>query len=78
MILGFQQLTVKLPLAEVSNIISGNAMSNLFKENYKCDISTPRVLTDDPKAHLTEPTLVLPLETSIGNLTINLALKETA
>ena len=64
-------------LAEIANIISGNAMSNLFERNYRCDISPPQVLPSPPEGLNTVPTLRLPLETKWGTLIINIALRET-
>lgn len=66
-------------LAEVSNIISGNAMSNLFQNNYKCDISTPQVVFEQPVKFFKDikEVLMIPLQTAIGKLTIQLALEET-
>lgn len=64
-------------LAEIANIISGNAMSNLFERNYRCDISPPQVLTSPPEGLNTVPALRLPLETKWGTLIINIALRET-
>lgn len=65
-------------LAEVSNIISGNAMSNLFKNNYQCDISTPQIVTGAPEEILGKrQVLTIPLETEIGNPLIHLDLVES-
>lgn len=68
-------------LAEVSNIISGNAVSSLFKQNYRCNIKPPRIILEDKKPICLkcapgEPVLRLPLQTPIGKLEIDIALKE--
>lgn len=65
-------------LGEVSNIISGNAVSKLSCENYKCDIKTPRIIIEDekPVALKDAEVLKIPLETAIGELQIQIALKE--
>lgn len=66
-------------LGEVSNIISGNAVSKLSKENYQCDIKSPRIIVDDerPVALESMGALKIPLETAIGELQIQIALKES-
>ncbi|NLC77771.1 MAG: chemotaxis protein CheX [Clostridia bacterium] len=65
-------------LGEVSNIISGNAVSSLFNRNYKCDIKPPRILIEDDKPICLDGNQVLriPLNTDIGKLQIHMALKE--
>ncbi|HHW07646.1 MAG TPA: chemotaxis protein CheX [Clostridia bacterium] len=70
-------------LAEVSNIISGNAVSSLFNQNYRCNIKPPRIVLEDSKPICLEcppgePVLRLPLQTPIGKLEIDMALKETS
>ncbi len=65
-------------LAEVANIISGNAVSGLLQHNYNCDISTPEVFVDNSADLKTRgQVLSLPLATPIGNPTIKIALEET-
>lgn len=65
-------------LAEVSNIISGNAVSSLFNQNYCCDIKPPRIIIEEGKPVSLQGNKILkiPLETSIGKLQIHLDLKE--
>lgn len=65
-------------LGEVSNIISGNAVSSLFDQNYKCDIKPPQIIIEDEKPICLEGSQVLkiPLDTAIGKLQIHLTLKE--
>ena len=66
-------------LGEVSNIISGNAISKLSGENYQCDIKPPQIIIDENKpVDLTEgEVLKIPLETTIGELQIQMSLKES-
>ncbi len=65
-------------LGEVSNIISGNAVSKLSSEDYKCDIKPPRIVVDEGKPLTLDDGTVLkiPLETTIGELQIQISLKE--
>lgn len=65
-------------LAEVSNIISGNAVSSLFNQNYRCDIKPPRIIIEEgkPVCLTGNRILKIPLETSIGKLQIHLDLQE--
>lgn len=65
-------------LGEVSNIISGNAVSSLFDQNYKCDIKPPRIIIEDEKPICLEGNQVLkiPLNTPIGRLQIHMKLQE--
>lgn len=66
-------------LGEVSNIISGNAISSLFSQNYNCDIKPPRILIEDEKPISLEGDQVLkiPMQTSIGDLQIHVSLEES-
>ena len=66
-------------LGEVANIISGNAMTYLNSENYRCDISPPHVMfgTSQSLSMATDVALVIPMLTSIGEFEINVALRET-
>ncbi|WP_350344084.1 chemotaxis protein CheX [Proteinivorax tanatarense] len=63
-------------LKEVTNIISGNAATNLSSSRYDCDISTPKVYIDKaPEIPKDTTSLALPLQTSIGEMEIDIALK---
>lgn len=66
-------------LGEMVNIISGNAVTNLSRENYKCDIVPPQIIMGQNKSisMATDKALVLPMETEIGGFEINISLKET-
>ncbi len=64
-------------LGEMSNIISGNATTNLFAQNYTCDIRPPKIMVGEYKPNFpTKEVLSVPLETSIGNMVIEVSLKE--
>ncbi|WP_434511970.1 chemotaxis protein CheX [Desulfitobacterium sp. AusDCA] len=64
-------------LGEVGNIISGNAVSYLAKMNQKCDIAPPQVILGENRSIslANKESIVITLQTKIGEFTINLALK---
>lgn len=67
----------KSALAELANMISGNALLTLSESGIVCDI-TPPSLVKGQKVEislLALPSLVLPIETSCGELTIMLGLQ---
>lgn len=66
-------------LGEVSNIISGNAVTYLSQANYHCDILPPQIaITEKSSSDLaSEQTLTIPLQTSIGGIRLNFAIDET-
>ncbi|SMC69897.1 chemotaxis protein CheX [Sporomusa malonica] len=65
-------------LGEVSNIISGNAVTYLSQANYHCDILPPQIVIreNNSTALDTEQTLTIPLHTSIGGIRLNFAIGE--
>lgn len=64
-------------LGEVSNIISGNATTGLSAENYQCDIKPPQITVGESESRCTAPgALSVPLTTPIGNMLIDISLKE--
>lgn len=69
---------VSSALGEMVNIISGNAVTNLSKENYKCDIVPPQIIIGQSKSisMATDKALVLPMKTEIGKFEINISIKE--
>lgn len=69
---------VSSALGEVANIISGNAMTILSQEGYRCDIVPPRVFVGEYKTFTVkdEHPLLLTLKTDIGEFDLNLFLKE--
>ena len=69
---------VSSALGEVGNIISGNALTLLAKNNYKCDITPPQILVGTYKTFsaANEKSLLLTLITEIGEFDINMLLKE--
>lgn len=69
---------VSSALGEVANIISGNAVTNLAKNEYICDIVPPQIFIGEYKSMsmTKDKALCLPLKTDIGELEINIFLKE--
>lgn len=69
---------VSSALGEVANIISGNAMTFLSHEGFFCDIVPPRVFVGDYKTFKVkdECSLLLTLNTEIGEFELDLFLKE--
>ncbi len=68
-------------LGEVSNIISGNAVTHFSQANYQCDILPPQIVVKESGAagiFENQPTLTLPLQTEAGTLKLQIALQETA
>ena len=69
---------VSSALGEVGNIISGNALTLLSENKYKCDITPPQVLVGTYKTFSApnEKSLLLSLNTEIGEFDISILLKE--
>ena len=65
-------------IGEIANIISGNAATLLKEENYDCDIVPPQIIIGKNKSlsMATDKSLVIPLETDMGEFEINLAIWE--
>lgn len=65
-------------VAELGNVISGQATIRFSESGYKSNISTPTVLNGNGVEISTPdfPRIVLPLETQYGILTVHLALRE--
>lgn len=64
-------------LSEIVNIISGNAMTNLFESNYTCDILPPTIeLIEEVTEHPSDKVISLPLETIIGPLRVEVDLRK--
>jgi chemotaxis protein CheX len=65
-------------LGEIANIISGNAATLLKEKNYDCDIVPPQIIIgkNESLSMATENSLVIPLETDMGEFEINLAIWE--
>ena len=63
-------------LAEMANIISGNAVTSLSEQNVICDILPPRIVIDtcDPLAGSCDVERI-PLQTPIGELEIDIDVK---
>jgi chemotaxis protein CheX len=62
-------------LGEMSNIISGNAVTYLSKANYHCDILPPRIEVAD-RANVGQPALKVPLHTALGDMWVSFILNE--
>ncbi len=65
-------------VAELGNVISGQATIRFSESGYKSNISTPTVLNGNGVEISTPdfPRIVLPLETQYGILTVHLGLRE--
>lgn len=61
-------------LGEMSNIISGNAVTYLSKANYQCDILPPRIEVADRAGG--QPALKVPLHTALGDMWVSFILNE--
>lgn len=69
---------VQSGIAELGNVITGQASMRLADAGYESNISTPSLILgrDASISTLEYPRLVVPLTTSIGSLTIHLSLRE--
>ncbi|MEN3000709.1 MAG: chemotaxis protein CheX [Armatimonadota bacterium] len=67
-------------IAELGNMISGNALTKLSGAGYRCNLSPPSIIrgTSVRISTLEIPTLVVPLVTEWGELEINVGLQERA
>ncbi|NLD48909.1 MAG: chemotaxis protein CheX [Clostridiaceae bacterium] len=65
-------------LGEIANIIGGNALILLSKQNYTCDIEPPQIFIGNYESSsvLNEKALQMPLLTPIGEFDITIFLKE--
>ncbi len=65
-------------VAELGNVISGQATIRFSESGYKSNISTPTVLNGNGVeiSTLDFPRIVVPLETQFGMITVHLALRE--
>jgi chemotaxis protein CheX len=69
---------VQSGIAELGNVITGQASMRLADAGYESNISTPSLVIGKGASisTLEYPRLVVPLTTSIGSLTIHLSLRE--
>lgn len=69
---------VSSALGEVANIIGGNAVTNLTSQNLICDIVPPQISIGEYKSlsMANKKSLLLPLNTDIGEFNINIFLAE--
>lgn len=65
-------------IAELGNVITGRASMKLAEAGYESNISTPSLIIGKGAtiSTLEYPRLIVPLATSMGSLTIHLALRE--
>jgi chemotaxis protein CheX len=72
----FDQLAASA-IAELGNMISGNAMSKLSEIGYVCDITPPTIIrgTNVKISTLSIPAIVIPLTTEQGDLSITVGLQ---
>jgi chemotaxis protein CheX len=65
-------------IAELGNVITGRASMKLAEAGYESNISTPSLIIGRGAtiSTLDYPRLIVPLATSMGSLTIHLALRE--
>lgn len=73
----FDQLAASA-IAELGNMLSGNAMSVLSERGYICDITPPTVIrgTNVRISTLSIPAVVIPLHLDEGDLSITVGLQE--
>lgn len=60
-------------LGEMANIISGNALTNLSAQNLVCDITPPEIVLGDVDKSAVTKSITVPMQSSIGNLAIDVA-----
>ncbi len=68
----------KSAITELGNMISGNAITRLEEHKFNCDITPPQVYVG-PKTKLTHPsmsTIVIEMNTVVGDFSINLVNKK--
>lgn len=65
-------------IAELGNVITGRASMKLAEAGYETNISTPSLIIGKGStlSTLEYPRLIVPLNTSMGSLTIHIALRE--
>ena len=65
-------------IAELGNIVSGNAATLLSEAGYECEITPPTLIRgSDVEVSTSTPALVVPLYTDFGKVEINVALRES-
>lgn len=77
-VVSFDQLAASA-IAELGNMISGNSMTLLASQGFKCDITPPTIVkgTNVKISTFQIPTLVIPLRVAgLGEIEINVCLKE--
>lgn len=65
-------------IAELGNMITGNAVQHLYTTGYDCQITPPSVLRGlNIEVSTSVPALVVPMTTKLGRIEINVALIES-
>ena len=65
-------------IAELGNMVSGNAATMLSEAGYECEITPPTLIRgSDVEVATSTPALVVPLYTDFGKVEINVALQES-
>ncbi|MBE9566194.1 MAG: chemotaxis protein CheX, partial [Proteobacteria bacterium] len=65
-------------IAELGNMVSGNAATLLSEAGYECEITPPTLIRgSDVEVATSAPALVVPLYTDFGKVEINVALRES-
>jgi chemotaxis protein CheX len=72
----FDQLAASA-IAELGNMISGNAMLHLSEAGYVCDITPPTIIqgSNVKISTLAIPAIVIPMETAQGQLFVTVGLQ---
>lgn len=65
-------------VGEIANIISGNALTALSKQNYLCDIVPPQIVLGNDKSlsMVVDKALYISLNSAIGKFSITISVKE--
>lgn len=69
---------VSSALGEVANIIGGNSLTNLSKNDYTCNIAPPQVIIGkyESLSLANKKAILIPINTDIGEFNINIFLSE--
>lgn len=71
--------TVKDLAGEMTNMVIGGAKSEMDDKGYRADMSTPRVVAGKNHTvvhNIKAPTMIIPYETAVGNMYIELCFEE--
>jgi len=64
-------------VGEIANIISGNAMTNLTEQNYRCNIVPPEVFLGSGSSMIVTKNniITIPIKTKMGDFDINVSVE---